>query len=286
MSWLLTESGQPLFDGVGDDLVLQDTAGLVLLDAQGRPIVLGGSGLPIQDGLSDPTPASTTDAAGMAARMRALLPDRWFSDDTPVLGALLRGLGATWAAIYDQIAFAGSQTRIATATGAFLDLSALDYLGGSILRNPGEDDQDFSTRIRREIIRPRATRAALVQVLTDLSGRASRVFEPARPTDTGGYGTLGMTQGTGLGYGLAGGWGSLDLPNQVFVNAYRAIGGGIPNVGGYYAGSGWAGGGYGLGALQYASLDMGQGQVTDADIYEAVSSVMPVAGIAWTSIQN
>jgi hypothetical protein len=45
-------------------------------------------------------------------------------------------------------------------------------------------------------------------------------------------------------------------------------------------------GGYGCGAIEYASLDMVQGQVTDADIYAAVADVLPVAAVGWTKITN
>ena len=51
---------------------------------------------------------------------------------------------------------------------------------------------------------------------------------------------------------------------------------------------GWStpAGGYGQGTIEYASLAMVQGQVTDADIYAAVADVLPVAAIGWTSIAN
>ena len=50
---------------------------------------------------------------------------------------------------------------------------------------------------------------------------------------------------------------------------------------------GWFGrGGYGRGAIEYASLEMVQGQVTDADIYAAVANVFPVAVVGWTRITS
>ncbi len=107
------------------------------------------------------------------------------------------------------------------------------------------------------------------------------VFEPARPSDTGGWG--GQRQlVTGLAYGRAGGWGNLSLPYQALVTAYRPSGSGIAKVTGWSA----SGGGYRVGAIEYANLAMTQAPVTDADIYAAVASVMPVAAIAWTRISN
>jgi hypothetical protein len=131
------------------------------------------------------------------------------------------------------------------------------------------------------LFRERGTRGAIVSVLQDLTGQAPLVFEAARPTDTGGYGSAEGGCG-GIGYGRAGGWGSLCLPFQCFVTAYRPPGSGIATV------DGWGGntGGYGQGAIEYASLAMIQGQMTDDDIYSAVAGVLPVAAIAWTRISN
>jgi hypothetical protein len=52
--------------------------------------------------------------------------------------------------------------------------------------------------------------------------------------------------------------------------------------------SGWRcnGGGYGRGSLEYVSLTMIQGQVTDADICTAITGVLPVGVIAWTRISS
>jgi hypothetical protein len=228
----------------------------------------------------------TGDQADFLGRLRAVLPRRWFPDTTPVLDALLNGWASAWAGLYLLLQFMRAQARIATASGVWLDFIATDYFGRTIYRFVAETDTQFSARIRRELLRPRATRAALISALTDLTGRVPLVFEPRRATDTGGYGSLGMTMGTGLGYGVAGGYGSLLLPFQVFVRAYRLSGGGVANVGGYYAGTGWAGGGYGVGALEYVSADMIAGQVTDAAIYDATARTMPAATIAWTNISS
>lgn len=64
------------------------------------------------------------------------------------------------------------------------------------------------------------------------------------------------------------------------MTAYRPIDGGIGQV------TGWGGfsGGYGAGAIEYASLGMVQAQVTDADIYSAITGVLPAATIGWTQI--
>lgn len=259
------------------------------------PPVPGGPGSPIpfpQDPPPVPVIKPTGTVSDMVWRLGKVLPSRWFPDpeNAPVLQSVLNGLGAGLSALYGQISYAADQARIKTATDSFLDLASFDFLGGSLPRRLGEPDATYSARIRAEIVRPRATRASVVRVLTDLTGRAPAVFEPALTTDTGGY--YGGGAGTGFAYansdgtGGAGAWGSLDLASQAFVQARRAIFGGIPNVGGYYSGSGWAGGGYGEGAIEYVSEEMNPGQITDAEIYAAIASVMPAGGVAWAQIST
>ena len=217
----------------------------------------------------------TGDLQDMLARLKATLPARWFPDSTPILDGLLTGLAQTWSSLYAKLAFVRLQTRLATATGGFLDAISRDFLGAMLSRRLSEPDAAYRVRISKELLRERNTRNAVVTVLTDLTGRVPIVFEPSRPADTGAYGTA-------AGYGAAGGWGSLALPFQCFVTAYRAQGSGIATVAGY----GGPSGGYGGGAIEYASLAMIQGQITDADVEAAIARVMPVSSIAWTRISN
>jgi hypothetical protein len=129
------------------------------------------------------------------------------------------------------------------------------------------------------MFRIRGTRSAVASALKDLTGREPKLFEPARTTDTGGY-TSSKGQGGGLSYNTCGGWGNLGLPFQFFLTAYR------PNTGGIRLVSGWGdfAGGYGVGAVEYASLLMVEAQITDADIYSAIRNIQPVATIGWTQI--
>jgi hypothetical protein len=217
------------------------------------------------------------DAADMIARLLALLPLRWFPDTAPVLSAVLAGLADGWSWLYTMLTYAKLQTRVATATDSFLDLISQDFFATALPRRFGESDSAFRVRIQREMLRSRATRAALISELTNLTGRTPMVFEPARPADTGAWGAAAA-----LGYGAAGGWGSLKLPFQLFVTAYRPIGTGVPLVAGW--GTGTAG--WGVGAMEYASLAMVESQVTDADIDAAIAGTVPVAVTAWTRISN
>lgn len=220
------------------------------------------------------------DAADMVRRLLALLPLRWFPDSAPVLSAVLSGLADGWTWLYSMLGYSRLQTRIATATDTFLDLISEDFFGGSLPRMFGESDDSFRARIQRELLRPRATRAALVDELTNMTGRTPIVFEPARPADTGAWGQA-------LGYNVGGGWGSLMLPFQLFVTAFRAEGSGVPLVAGWgHNFASPAAGGWNDGAIEYASLTMVQSQITDAEINNAIATTVPVAVTAWTRISN
>lgn len=246
---------------------------------------------------------ATGDLSDIVARIKAVLPSRWFplpeadgTSNSPVLDALLTGLAYPWSWLFGLGQYLQLQTRISTATDVFLDIIATDYFGTRIKRRPGQSDSSFRSKILLELVRPRVTRAAVIQALTDLTGRTPVVFEPRWATDTGGIGFLGMTVGTGLAIGAAdgsvagaGGIGSIDLPFQFFVTAFRGGGGGIANVAGIGSIGGFNGmlGGIGVpGLLEVASLDMAPGQITDDEIYATIVSVSPVASIGWTKISN
>jgi hypothetical protein len=231
------------------------------------------------------------DHADFVGRLKAALPSRWFPvGATPILDALLGGLASAWVSIYALLQYVILQTRIATATDRNLDYIAGDFFGLDLPRLAGERDASYSLRIRAEMFRPRGTRAAVIRALTDLTGRARHVFEPANTDDTGGY------RAGGVGYGVAGGYGSLLLPFQFFVVAYRPVTGGIPQAAGYGSAAGWAAtgaagivspvGAYGGGVTEYGSLSLETGVITDAVIYAAINAVRPAASIAWTRISN
>lgn len=225
----------------------------------------------------------TGDQQDVFKRTKSALP-RWFGDSTPILDGVISGLAWAGAFVYSLWAYAKLQTRILTATDGWLDMIAADFFGAALLRQSNQSDASFRARIVINLFRERATRGGIVKVLQDLTGRTPLVFEPLRPMDTGSY------SAPNSGYGLAGGYGSLLLPFQAFVIAYRPAGTGIPIVGGYglanYGATSGGPGGYGVGAIEYADMAMIQGAVTDADIYDAVDSVKPAATIIWTRIQS
>lgn len=218
---------------------------------------------------------ATGDQADFEARIKSTLPMRWFGDEHPYLDALIAGLANAWAFIYTLYAYAALQTRIKTATEGWLDLISGDFFGTGLPRLANQSDASYRARILINLFRERATRLGIIKVLQDLTGRTPIVLEPKRPQDTGAYGAPNS------GYGWAGMYGSMSLPYQAFVIAYRPAGTGIPNVAGY----GTSTGGYGIASqAEIASLSMVQGAVLDADIYSAIESVKPEATIIWTQI--
>jgi hypothetical protein len=216
---------------------------------------------------------SAGDAPDIAGRLRRLLP-RWFADISPVMDALLSGPAAVLAWAFSLIAYARLQTRIRTATDGWLDIIAADFFGLSVSRRLEQSDSSFRNRIITNLFRERATRLGVIKVMQDLTGRTPAIIEPQRPADTGYY-------GGGYGYSSGGAYGSLVLPFQAFVTAYRPLGLGIPLVAGY----GSYASGYGVPSQgEYASMSMIAGLVTDADIYAALSSVAPVGTTLWANI--
>jgi hypothetical protein len=219
----------------------------------------------------------TGDQANMLARIKMLLPQRWFPDSTPILDALLAGPAWALSLIYSLIRYAQLQTRIATATGGFLDLISYDFFGNNLVRNAQEADSAFRTRLLATLLRPKATRPGMIAVLTALTGRAPLIFEPARPLDTGAYGA------SICGYGEAGGYGSLLLRAQAFITAFRPGSSGIPNVAGYGSPSG----GYSTPSrAEWCSLSQIEGAVTDADIYATIAATEAAGVQCWTRLSN
>lgn len=217
---------------------------------------------------------ATGDQADFEVRVKSTLP-RWFGDANPYLDAVIAGLANSHSFIYSLYAYEKSQTRIKTATDGWLDLIAGDFFGTSLTRQANQSDESFRGRIIINMFRERATRNGIIKVLQDLTGKTPFIFEPKRPLDTGAYGA------PNTGYSAAGGYGSVLLPYQAFVTAYRPAGSGIPNVAGY----GVSTGAYSTASqLEWASLSQVTGAVTDADIYSAIDSVKPEATIIWTRI--
>lgn len=219
---------------------------------------------------------ATGDRADMERRISQLLPP-WFGDDNPLRDALVTGAAAVLMFVYGLYAYARSQTRVATATGIWLDIIARDFYGSTLLRASGQSDDSFRLAILSGLFRPRATRGAVRDALTALTGNEPVIVEPWAPADCGAYG-VGYTS-----YGGAGAYGSVLLPAQAFITVYRPVQPGIATIAGY----GNAPAGYGVGSqAEYASLSFLGPRVTDADIYATIDATKAAGVIPWTRIIN
>lgn len=101
----------------------------------------------------------------------------WWDDENPVLDAILRGFGSIAAFIYCNMVYIKNQTRIMTATDINLDYIALDYLWDLLKRCPGESDATFRAAILKLLLAPRVTKQAMIDRLTDLTGRVPIIYE-------------------------------------------------------------------------------------------------------------
>jgi hypothetical protein len=215
-------------------------------------------------------------------RIKATLPGRWFGDDTPILDTVLGAVSAGWVSLFAFLNYVQMQTRVGTAADGWLDLAARDYFGHRIQRRVQETDDSFRQRIFFELIRDRCTRAAIHDVLQELTGREPIIFEPTNPRDTGCYGATDSINSGVAAYCVSGGWGNLCSPFQAFVRAFR------PEMPGVAMINGWGGsiGGFGAGLSSYISSSTNSSWADDSEIYEAVSRTAPVGTIIWMSIES
>lgn len=187
----------------------------------------------------------TGDFNDILLRLRGLLPRSWFPNTPlpilaspsgdpiltdpdggalvsttpgpPILAAVLSAPGTALAFIYALLAYVKLQTRIRTATGGNLDLIAYDFFGAGFVRAPGQSDAAFAAAIVAQILLIRNTRAAITNVLTNLTGIAPTIIEPWRLPDCGALSESAYN-------GAAGVRGSRTAPFTVFITA--TLGGG------------------------------------------------------------
>lgn len=212
--------------------------------------------------------------ADLSRRIQKQLPNGWFSDNSPVKDAIISGLGAGWAPIRDGLDYVELQSRLLTATDYGLDIAVYDFLGDRLVRKTGETDARFRIRAQREILRPKVTRQAMSDAIYALTGHRPLIFEPCLASDTGGW-------GRGFAYGQ-GAWGSRNTRAQVFITAYRPIGGGPPGISGY----GVPEGSYGRGSFAYQSEETLRQGVTDQDIRDCILSVKAEGVVVWLKIKS
>lgn len=227
---------------------------------------------------------ATGDTADIAARLRGLTPP-WFPNvgSAPVVDAILTGIAALLSGSYSLIQYARAQARIMTATGGWLDLIAWDFFGSRFQRRPTELDSSFQPRLLQELVRPRLTRAAIAQMVFDLTGFQPSIIEPFNGFDLGGFDC------GNLAFDTVGGYGATNENNQIYVTAFRQVTYGLTITGGFDAGPG----GFDAALLQYIDPAALPSVVADAEIVARIQQtvasgikvnigvISPPAAIAW-----
>ncbi|WP_155723310.1 hypothetical protein [Gluconobacter potus] len=145
-----------------------------------------------------------------ANRLRALLPDGWFpsppasgeTEQAPVLNAMLQGCGAVFQFAWSLLQYVYPQQRLATATGAMLDIYAQDFFGSELPRETGETDDAYRARIEAALVPLRFTRPAIEAAIADSWDDSWALVEPRNANDTKGMATAASPAiGGGFGYG-------------------------------------------------------------------------------------
>jgi hypothetical protein len=227
---------------------------------------------------------ATGDQTDILARLKSYLPRGWFGDLTqaPIITALLTGIASVFSTIYLLVMFFWAQTRLDTSSGGWIDIWASDFLGTSLPRKNGESDAGYIARIKIAIFQKRATRPAMEAVLTQLTGNAPIIFEPARPYDSG---CLGANTGVASFCGVAR-MGSLACPFSALITVYR------PQVSGGSAGAAYTG----APAWSALAAPLSHGYTgsladeitaaSDDDIYAAINATRPIATYIGVCITN
>jgi hypothetical protein len=227
---------------------------------------------------------ATGDSNDIVNRVKYLIPFRWFSWVAPIRDAVLGGLGDAAAWSYSWYVYAKLQSRIATSTGPFLDITSYDFLGRHLPRGQMTDNQ-FRARILATILQERVTRKGMIKAVTALTGAAPWIFEPWNTGDAGAWSGPTAKIGT-FAWGKAGGWGATNLPAQSFMVVTRTAFSGVPNVAGWSGATGLGGlGGWGVGAIEWFGANVGQVGVTNQMIYDIINTTRPTGSISWVRIQ-
>lgn len=219
-------------------------------------------------------------SANLLSRVLKLLPKGWFQWGAPIRDAIIGGLTDSAAWNYALIGYAKAQTRLSTAYGVWLDILCYDFLGTTLTRSGMQDDA-FRALIRSTILQERVTRAGMIGAVIRLTGVDPWIFEPWNTGDTGAYSNAARGEVCGqFGYGVGqGGYGSMNLPAQAFLQVHRGQPSGVPNVNGYDRPIG----GYGSGSIEYIGAGTALTGVTDAMIYLLINITRPIGSIVWTA---
>jgi hypothetical protein len=245
------------------------------------------------------------DQTDYTGRLLRLLPAGWFPAVAPRVLAVLQAPALMFSLAYGMIIFAKAQQRVASASGAFLDLAAQDYFGRTFPRLEYELDPAYAKRIRYNLTAPRGTYNGMTSMLEQLTGNSPVIFQPNDVVQTGGWATQSNAEAGGgvfafydaAGEGGAGLWGSMALPCQIFITitapltgyySFADLGGvstqNMPQVGGGYGFAAQSMPAAGGGLLAFIDPDSVPGAITNSIIYQQIAEWMAVGYVAWTLI--
>jgi hypothetical protein len=139
-----------------------------------------------------PTVIPGLSAAQFAARLADNFPRGWASDDAKYgpngnVYALLLSLGQQLRAVQGELQYTLAAQRVLTETFPELDFASVDFLGDTFPRPAGMTDLAFGKAIIAALFQPAATRPALQNALTALTGTVPRMLEPWSVNDTGSW---------------------------------------------------------------------------------------------------
>jgi hypothetical protein len=218
---------------------------------------------------------ATGDNNDITSRLQSYLPRGWFGDftDAPIIGGVIAGIASVFAVMYTLIMFFWAQTRLQTSSGGWIDIWASDFLGTSLPRKPNESDASYIARIQIAIFQKRATRPAMISVLTQLTGRAPIIFEPARPLDSG---CMGANTGVASFCGVSR-MGSIAAPFGCLITAFRPLVTGGSAGAAYCNAATWSALATPLSHGYTGSLSDEITAASDTDIYDAINQCRPIA---------
>lgn len=115
---------------------------------------------------------------------------------------MLQGCGAVFQFAWSLLQYVYPQQRLATATGAMLEIYAQDFFGSELPRDTGETDDAYRARIEAALVPLRFTRPAIEAAIADSWDDSWALVEPRNANDTKGIATAASPAiGGGFGYG-------------------------------------------------------------------------------------